>query len=66
MAGTWYPSTGLETEPEVMGTLDRDLAADVDWETAIHELAAEGNVEALEALREQLIPLDYDELGWGD
>ena len=37
-----------------------------DWETMLHELALDGNVDALAALREELAPIDYDELGWAD
>lgn len=67
MSGTWYPNLREELEAERRTLGDETVYVDeVDWESALHQLALDGNVDALEALREELVPLDYEELGWAD
>lgn len=39
---------------------------DYERECALFELVANGSVAALEILRQELEPVDYDEIGWGD
>lgn len=65
MSGTWYPSLRKQLEAE-RELVDRRAyyEGDLDWESAALELASDGNVEALEALREYLEPVGYDELVW--
>lgn len=69
MSESWYPSPKGAVEATRHLTEERlghDTNDDLDWESALIELANEGNVEALETLRRELLPVDYDELGWGD
>ena len=66
MYGTWYPS--LEEQRAAERHLRREPFPDEepDWRDELLELAAEGDVDALLALRRELPVPDYDELGWGD
>lgn len=65
-SGTWYPSSheALRAERRPIRRAADD--EDVDWETALLELAVDGDVDALHRLREEMSPVDYEELGWGD
>ncbi|HHH30732.1 MAG TPA: hypothetical protein ENK57_20645 [Polyangiaceae bacterium] len=67
MTGAWYPSLREQLDAERQ-LLERsaDVDIDDDLELQLLELAADGNVDALMALREHVPPIDYDELGWGD
>lgn len=67
MNGAWYPSLREQLDAERQ-LLERTAETfyDDDVEAQLLELAADGNVDALTALREHVAPLDYDELGWGD
>ncbi len=67
MSGSWYPSLReqLDAERRLLDML-ADALYDADIEAELLELAADGNVEALMALREAQPPVDYDELGWAD
>ncbi len=68
MNGTWYPSPSSQLEAERHG-MARSHARDedeLDWTSALLERAADGDIDALMALREELGPIDYAELGWGD
>ena len=66
MSGSSYPSH--HRDPEVdRHLIERRLRAtvdgDLDWESAIVELAQEGHAGALEALREELSTDHGDDLG---
>jgi hypothetical protein len=65
MSGTWYPSLHDQLATERLAS-DGQLDDDLDHEHRLLELAADGDVDALVALRNQLTPIDYDELGWAD
>ena len=68
MSGTWYANLQDQLEAERRVSDPRIITAEdeLDWESTLLELAADGDVAALDALRDQLLPIDYDELGWGD
>lgn len=66
MSKSWFPSPEGAAEAKRHLSDQRDRDDELDWESALLELAHEGNIEALEALRRELMPVDYDELGWGD
>jgi len=67
MTGAWYPSLREQLDAERrLVERSADSLYDDDLETQLLELAADGNVDALEALRDHIGPIDYDELGWGD
>lgn len=67
MNGAWYPSLReqLDAERQLLAR-SAEHHYDDDIELQLLELAADGNVDALMALREHVSPVDYDELGWGD
>jgi hypothetical protein len=67
MSGLWYPSLRDQLDAE-RRILERsaDLLYDEELEAELLELAADGNIDALMALREQQEPIDYEELGWAD
>ena len=59
VSGSWYPS--LHDQLDAEQQLIEQCACDdgeFDFEGALYDLAADGNVEALEALRAQLFPVD--------
>lgn len=68
MSGTWYANLHDQLEAERRVSDPRVITAEdeLDWESTLLELAADGDVAAIDALRDQLLPIDYDELGWGD
>lgn len=65
MSGTWYPSMD-QPAVEAWRADPRAFDDEQDRETLLLSLATEGDVEALLALRHELDPVAYDELGWGD
>jgi hypothetical protein len=60
MSEIWYEAARAHFGHE------SEMDEEVDIEMELHELAARGDVEALERLRRELSPIDYAELGWGD
>ncbi len=67
MSGTWYPSLREQIEAERQLGSGPEICPDeeLDWSSLLWDLAADGNAEALTALREQLDLADYQDLAWG-
>ncbi len=64
MSGFWNPTHRQQLEAENQGPEAWPLHD--EWASHIYQLAAQGDVGALEILREQLPPVDDEELGWGE
>lgn len=74
MSGTWYPSLREQVEAERRVVApdgddvfvdeiydDNPYPGDLDWETAIIDLATAGDHVALDVVREQFAPFDHTE-----